>query len=80
MHSRTLSIPPLILIDLHRAIAMAIEFPHARVVAVDLAPSGIDDPPPNCTFELDDINHGLPHFYGQFDVVHMRSVGSGVSL
>jgi len=58
---------------------MALEFPHARVVAVDLAPSGIADPPPNCAFELDDINQGLAHFYGRFDVVHMRSVGSGVS-
>ena len=58
---------------------MALEFPHARVVAVDLAPSVIDDPPPNCTFELDDINQGLSHFYGQFDVVHMRTIGSGVS-
>ena len=58
---------------------MAMEFPHARVVAVDLAPSAIDDPPQNCTFELDDINRGLSHFYGQFDVVHMRTVGSGVS-
>ena len=59
---------------------MGLEFPHARVVAVDLAPSAIDDPPPNCAFELDDINRGLSHFYGRFDVVHMRSVGSGVSL
>ena len=58
---------------------MALEFPHAQVVAVDLAPSPIDDPPPNCTFELDDINQGLLHFYGQFDVVHMRTVGSGAS-
>ena len=68
-----------ILIRSRRAIAMALEFPHARVVAVDLAPSVIDDPPPNCTFELDDINQGLSHFYGQFDVVHMRTVGAGVS-
>jgi hypothetical protein len=47
-------------------------------MGVDLAPSPIIETPPNCRFELDDINMGLSHFYGQFDFVHMRCVAAGV--
>ena len=34
--------------------------------------------PANCRTELDDINLGLEHFYGDFDVVHARLIASGV--
>ena len=37
-----------------------------------------DDIPPNCHFEIDDINLGLPHFWGQFDLVHCRLIGTGI--
>jgi hypothetical protein len=30
--------------------------------------------------EVDDINLGLEHFYGDFNVVHARLISSGVSL
>jgi hypothetical protein len=30
-------------------------------------------------FEVDDINLGIEHFYGQFDVVHCRLISPGVS-
>jgi len=59
---------------------MAREFPEAQVVGVDLAPvpGEPDSHPPNCRFEVDDINLGLEHFEGQFDIVHIRLVGSGL--
>jgi hypothetical protein len=59
---------------------MANMFPHVEVIGVDLAPAIVNDVPRNCYFELDDVNRGLPHFYDQMDVVHMRSVSSGVRL
>lgn len=57
---------------------MAQEFPSARVVGVDLVPVP-HEIPYNCRFEVDDINLGLSHFSGQFDLVHARCVATGVS-
>jgi len=60
---------------------MASKFPHVEVIGIDLAPGILnqDEVPGNCRIELDDVNRGLQHFYGQIDLVHMRSVTSGVS-
>ncbi|KLO11866.1 S-adenosyl-L-methionine-dependent methyltransferase [Schizopora paradoxa] len=60
------------------ATSMALEFPHADVVGVDLAPTTTRPPPPNCRFEFDDFTLGLQHYYESFDVVHSRTVASGV--
>jgi hypothetical protein len=30
--------------------------------------------------EVDDVNLGLDHFYGDFNVVHARLIASGVSI
>ncbi|KAG8808717.1 hypothetical protein FRC17_003817, partial [Serendipita sp. 399] len=62
------------------AIQMSLEYPHASILGVDLAPVPVDCGalPPNCRFEIDDINLGLFQFHGQFDVVHIRFVGSGL--
>ena len=59
---------------------MANEFPHCEVLGIDLAPVPIrpEGLPPNCRFEMDDINRGLPHLHGQFDVVFFRSIGLGL--
>jgi hypothetical protein len=59
---------------------MAREFPHCEVVGVDLAPVPLEkmNLPPNCRFEIDDVNLGLTHFRGQFDVVHARLIASGL--
>ncbi|PVF99500.1 S-adenosyl-L-methionine-dependent methyltransferase [Serendipita vermifera] len=59
---------------------MARVYPHAYVVGVDLAPVPIDASilPSNCRFEVDDVNLGLEHFYGQYDVVHARLISSGI--
>jgi SAM-dependent methyltransferase len=58
---------------------MAREFPHAQVLGVDLAPvpTAPEALPSNCQFEVADINLGLAHFEGQWDLVHLRMVGSG---
>ncbi|CCA68926.1 hypothetical protein PIIN_02786 [Serendipita indica DSM 11827] len=62
------------------AIDMAHEFPHTEVVGVDLTPvpAELEAIPPNCRFEIDDINLGLNHFKDSFDVVHTRFVGTGL--
>lgn len=57
---------------------MGTKFPHCEVVGVDLAPVPENGCPPNCRFEIDDINLGLAHFEGQFDVVHARLIGGGM--
>ena len=63
-----------------RSSEIAKEFPHCEVVGVDLAPVPLEntDLPPNCRFEIDDVNLGLTHFRGQFDVVHTRLIASGL--
>ncbi|TDL19955.1 S-adenosyl-L-methionine-dependent methyltransferase [Rickenella mellea] len=60
------------------AIGMAQEFPHADVVGIDLAPNTSASLPPNCRFEFDDINLGLPHYYETFDIVHCRGLSNGI--
>jgi SAM-dependent methyltransferase len=58
---------------------MARRFPHAQVLGIDLAPIPLnpDQLTPNIRFEIDDINLGLAHYGGRFDLVHMRCVGGG---
>lgn len=34
--------------------------------------------PNNCTFEIDDINPGLAHYEGTFDLVHCRIISAGL--
>ncbi|EJT96957.1 S-adenosyl-L-methionine-dependent methyltransferase [Dacryopinax primogenitus] len=60
------------------AIEVANDYPHVEVVGVDLAPMQSREFPPNCRVEVDDINLGMPHFYGQFDLVHARLISSGI--
>ncbi|KAF8506853.1 S-adenosyl-L-methionine-dependent methyltransferase [Russula emetica] len=57
---------------------VARDFPHCQAVAVDLVPMQSIDMPPNCRSEVDDINIGLQHFYGDFNVVHARLISSGI--
>lgn len=59
---------------------MAREFPHANVVGVDLVPIPVEPErlPLNFQMEIDDINLGLPHFQGRFDLVHLRCVYAGL--
>ncbi|EJD50274.1 hypothetical protein AURDEDRAFT_58721, partial [Auricularia subglabra TFB-10046 SS5] len=60
---------------------VATDFPHVDAVGVDLVPRD-----PQMTSEIDDINLGLEHFYGElndaalhnFDVVNARLISAGV--
>ncbi|CAG7853098.1 SubName: Full=Uncharacterized protein {ECO:0000313/EMBL:CCA75872.1} [Serendipita indica DSM 11827] len=63
------------------AIEMAERFPHTLVTGIDLAPTPLDTArfPSNLHIEIDDINLGLAHFHGQFDLVHMRCVTGGIN-
>ncbi|KZT41719.1 S-adenosyl-L-methionine-dependent methyltransferase [Sistotremastrum suecicum HHB10207 ss-3] len=53
---------------------MAKIFPHANVVGFDLARSSPSDTPENCFFLQGNILDGLKDFYGQFDLVHSRTM------
>ncbi|KAJ3717267.1 hypothetical protein DFJ43DRAFT_1099560 [Lentinula guzmanii] len=57
---------------------VARDFPYCSAVAVDLVPMQSIYMPPNLRSEVDDINLGLEHFYGDFNVVHARLISSGV--
>ncbi|KAJ3936395.1 MAG: hypothetical protein NXY57DRAFT_957277 [Lentinula lateritia] len=57
---------------------VARDFAHCSAVAVDLVPMQSIYMPPNLRSEVDDINLGLEHFYGDFNVVHARLISSGV--
>ncbi|KAF7975583.1 hypothetical protein HWV62_9295 [Athelia sp. TMB] len=59
------------------ALDMANEFPQAEIIAVDLAPTNIQntDIPANCSFQVCDLDQrNLPFASGEFDVVHARSI------
>ncbi|KAJ7292900.1 hypothetical protein C8J57DRAFT_1267514 [Mycena rebaudengoi] len=57
---------------------LAREFPSSHCVAIDLVPMQSLTMPDNCRSEVDDINLGLEHFYGDFNVVHARLISSGI--
>ena len=59
---------------------MAKRYPHAQVLAVDLAPVPLNPDllTDNIRFEIEDINQGLAQYTGRFDLVHMRCVGGGL--
>jgi len=59
---------------------IACEFPHCNVVGVDLIPVQDGAMLPNCRSEVDDINLGLEHFYGDFNVVHASYIRTGVHM
>ncbi|KAF9270828.1 S-adenosyl-L-methionine-dependent methyltransferase [Marasmius fiardii PR-910] len=54
------------------------DYPNCSAVAVDLVPMQSQTLPPNLRSEVDDINLGLEHFYGDFNVVHARLISSGI--
>lgn len=61
---------------------MALQFPHADVIGLDLVPPVLlnaDTIPPNCRFEVDDANLSMSHYEGCFNVVHMRSADAGIN-
>ncbi|KAG8920560.1 hypothetical protein FRC00_009837, partial [Tulasnella sp. 408] len=62
-----------------RAVEMAKEFPSAEVVGMDLVnPANAIETPPNCRLEIGDANLDWGRYAEAFDVVHMRSIASGI--
>lgn len=67
---------------------MAVEFPQANVVGLDIKPppvdeaaearAGMDLRPPNYTFVAGNVLEGLPFADASFDVVHMRMLISAI--
>lgn len=57
---------------------VARDYPHVSAVAIDLVPMQSLNMPPNCRSEVDDINLGLQHYYGDFNVVHARLICTGI--
>jgi len=63
----------------HWAIDIADEFSHSEVIGVDLAPIQPRKVPLNCTFELCDLDQWhLPYPNEYFDVIHARSMHTGI--
>ncbi|KZV87388.1 S-adenosyl-L-methionine-dependent methyltransferase [Exidia glandulosa HHB12029] len=60
------------------AMQMAMEFPHANIVGVDINESRPAHIPQNCTFETGDITRGLSRYYNSFDLVHCRCMTGAV--
>ncbi|MGO8947546.1 MAG: class I SAM-dependent methyltransferase [Ktedonobacterales bacterium] len=70
------------------AMEMAMLFPEAQVIGLDLVPPavdeqqvlgrGLDQRPPNYSFQVGNVLEGLPFHGGSFDFVHMRSLASAL--
>jgi SAM-dependent methyltransferase len=60
---------------------MARRFSHASVLAIDVIPPLIDwtTAPSNLQFTINNINLGMSRFYDQYDFVHVRCVGAGIT-
>ncbi|KAH7017107.1 S-adenosyl-L-methionine-dependent methyltransferase [Ilyonectria destructans] len=56
------------------AIEFADEHPSAEVIGVDLSPIQPSFVPPNCKFEVDDINQEWTYPNDNFDFIHIRSM------
>ncbi|KZT26525.1 S-adenosyl-L-methionine-dependent methyltransferase [Neolentinus lepideus HHB14362 ss-1] len=61
------------------AVEMADEFPRVEVTGVDVAPIQPREVPPNCSFELCDLDHPtLPYLTQSYDIIHARSMHTGI--
>lgn len=60
------------------SIDMADKFPNADVTGVDLAPTQPSFTPPNCFFEIDDIEEDWAYQRNHFDFVHGRDLLTAV--
>ena len=56
------------------AIEFADKHPEASVLGVDLTPIMPDLMPPNCMFEVDDIEKRWEREHGSFDLIHARGL------
>lgn len=60
------------------AIDMADKYPFAEVTGVDIAATQPGFVPPNCTFEIDDVEDDWPYRDAHFDLIHGRDLMTAV--
>ncbi|KAF1964487.1 S-adenosyl-L-methionine-dependent methyltransferase [Bimuria novae-zelandiae CBS 107.79] len=60
------------------AMDMADKFPSAEIIGVDIAPTQPSFVPPNCIFEIDDVEDDWPYRPAHFDFVHGRDLMTAV--
>jgi len=66
------------------AVDMALQFPGADILGMDLTPPAQSQPieghtiPPNCRFDVDDANNSFERYASSFDFVHVRSAEPGI--
>ena len=60
------------------AMDLADKFPNAEIIGVDIAPTQPNFVPPNCIFEIDDVEEDWPYRPAHFDFVHGRDLMTAV--
>ncbi|KAJ4409040.1 hypothetical protein N0V91_002855 [Didymella pomorum] len=60
------------------AMDMADAYPSASILGVDIAATQPPFVPPNCTFEIDDVEEDWPYRRAEFDFVHGRDLMTAV--
>ncbi|CAO2657158.1 Nn.00g032840.m01.CDS01 [Neocucurbitaria sp. VM-36] len=60
------------------AIDMADKYPNAEVIGVDIAATQPPFVPPNCIFEIDDVEEDWPYRPAHFDFIHGRDLMTAV--
>ncbi|PVG03394.1 S-adenosyl-L-methionine-dependent methyltransferase [Serendipita vermifera] len=60
------------------ALDMATEHENLRVDAIDVTSHITAQLPPNVVYQHYNVNDGLAPYYGKYDIVHVRCVGSGI--
>jgi SAM-dependent methyltransferase len=58
---------------------MADQYPGASVTGVDLSPIQPEFVPPNCSFEVDDINDDWTYPNDHFDFIHIRELFGSIT-
>lgn len=58
---------------------MADSYPSAHITGTDLSPVQPNLVPPNCTFEIEDLNSAWPYPQNHFDFIHIRELFGCVS-
>lgn len=61
------------------AIDMADKYPSAEVLGIDISPIQPSWVPPNCRFEMDDVELEWTHQAGTFDLIHARNIAPSIS-
>ncbi|KAI5786107.1 S-adenosyl-L-methionine-dependent methyltransferase [Pyronema domesticum] len=61
------------------AIEMADRYPKAEVIGIDLTPIQPPWVPPNCRFEIDDVEEDWTYKSNHFDLIHVRQINQCIN-